>query len=272
MNGNIGHNSGYLSFLWMTIGPLVITIHKKRVINNTYDKSIIYLASELSFTPDNWTKIKAKIDYEKPQNIIVPFGTIWTGIYGRPFSSFGQVGSIWYGLLFLASFVMIGFGKTPLKPFAADIMNFLFVLGLGACWFLYNFRSFAADISQVSQRSDVALGFLVDLGWENIDEELIDTLKEEVKVDFDLYKKESSINGVVLLLISSTLLFYSRISELFSTTTVVSFVFIFASIFISKWLYESYRSKLIEISLHTVLGLKKNIQLKNANKQTNEDT
>ncbi|MBB1271134.1 hypothetical protein [Shewanella sp. SR44-3] len=259
-------------FLWMTLGPLAITMHKKRVVSNTYDKSIVYLASEFSFTPDNWNKIKDKIDYEKPKNIIVPFKTIWAGIYGRPFTSFGQVGSIWHGLLFLALFVMIGFGKSPLKLFAADIMNFLLILGLGLCWFFYNFRSFAADISDVSQRSDIALSFLIDLGWENIDEELIDTLKEEVKVDFDLYKKDSSINGIVLLLISSTLLFYSRISDMFSTSAVISFVFIFASIFLSKWLYESYRSRLIEISLNTVLGLKKNIQLKNANKKINKDT
>jgi hypothetical protein len=258
-------------FLWMTIGPLIITMHKKRIVNNTYDKSIIYLASEISFTPEHWNKIKKKIDYEKPQKIIVPFKTIWAGIYGRPFSSFGQVGSIWYGLLFLALFAMIGFGKTPLKPFAADITNVLFVLGLGICWFFYNFRSFAADISQVSQSSDVALSFLIDLGWGNIDEELIDTLKEEVKVDFDLYKKDSSASGIVLLLVASTLLFYSRITDMFSTSTVVAFVFIFASILLSKWLYESYRSKLIEISLNTVLGLKKNIQLKNANKPIKQD-
>jgi len=258
-------------FLWMTIGPLIITMHNKRIVSNTYDKSIVYLASEISFTPGKWIKIKENIDYDKPQKIVVPFNTIWKGMYGRPFSSFGQVGSIWYGLLFLASFVMIGFGQTSLKAFASDIMIFLFIVGLGACWFFYNFRSFAADISQVSYSSDIALGFLIDLGWENIDESIVDTLKEEVKVDFDLYKKDSSVIGLVLLLISSTLLFYSRISDMFSTSTVISFVFIFSSIFISKWLYDSYRSRLIEISLNTILGLKKNIQLKNANKSLKQD-
>lgn len=63
-------------FLWMTVGPLVVTMHKKRVVSNTYDKSIVYLASEISFTPENWIQIKEKIDYKKPQNIVVPFGTI----------------------------------------------------------------------------------------------------------------------------------------------------------------------------------------------------
>lgn len=258
-------------FLWMTIGPLVVTMHKKRVVANTYDKSIIYLASELCFAPEHWKKIKEKINYENPQSISIPFKTIWRGMYGHHFSSFGQVGAIWYGLLFAASFAMIGLGKTPLKPFAADFMNVMFVLGLGFCWFFYNFRSFAADINQVVKRSDISLGFLVDLGWENIDEDLIDTLKDEVKVDFDLYKKESGINGLVLLLLSSSFLFYSRINDMFSTSTAISFVFIFASIFMSKWLYESYRSRLIEIALNVILSLKKNVQLKNANKSSKAD-
>ena len=160
-------------FLWMTIGPLVITMHKKRVVANTYDKSIIYLASELSFTPENWKETKSKINYVTPQSISIPFRTIWIGMYNHHISSFGQVGSIWCGLLFLASFAMIGLGKTPLKLFAADFMNVMFILGLGVCWFFYNFRSFAADINQVIQRADITLGFLVDLGWEDIDLSLI---------------------------------------------------------------------------------------------------
>lgn len=249
-------------FLWLTIGPLFVTMHKKRLVQNTYDKSIIYLASEMSHTPDKWDDIKKEIDYDNPRKISIPFKTIWVGMYGQPLSSFGQVGTIWYGLLFLASFAMIGLSNTPLKLFAADFMNIMFILGLGLCWFFYYFRSFASDISQVSQKADTALGFLISLKWEEIDESLVDILEQEVKVDFDLYKKETGIGGIVLLLVSSSIIFYSKINGLLSLDAAILLAYIFASILISKWLYDSYRSRLIEIALNSVLALKKNIRLK----------
>lgn len=247
--------------LCMALSPLLKTMHDKRTVNNTYDKSVVYLASELSFTPEKWNDIKDKIDYDQPNRISVPFITIWKGMYGYQFSIFGRIGAIWYGLLCLSLFAMIGFSKTPLKPFTVDIMNIMLILALGIGWFLYNFRSFAAYINELCLRSDCVITFLLELGWDNIDEKLIDTVKDEIRVDFDLYKKETGISGGVLLMLSSSLLFYLRVNEIFSIYAAISFVYIFASIFISKWLYDSYRSRLIEISLNSIIGLKKNIQL-----------
>ena len=247
--------------LALTIGPLLLEIQSRRVIKNTYDKSIIYLASELSFTPDKWLKIKEKIDYNSPKNIPIPFKTIAVGMYGHPLSAFLQIGVIWYGLLFLAALSMFAVINTPFKLFASDVMATTMVLGLGLCWFIYNFKSFSAEVGQTSEKSDIALSFLIGLGWENINEEVIDILEKEVRVDFELYKKETSINGVFLFLSSGVFLFYSKISGLVSFSSALIFIFIFVSVFISKWLYETHRSRLIVIALNTILALKKNKKL-----------
>lgn len=249
-------------FLLMTIGPLFVTMHKKRLIQNIYDKSVIYLASEMSHTPDKWDDIKREIDHGNPRGISVPFKTIWVGMYGEPLSSLGQVGTIGYGLLFLVLFAVFGLSKTPLKFFAADFMNVMFILGMGLCWFFYYFRSFASDISRVSQKVGTTLGFLISLKWGEIDESLVNILEKEVKVDFDLYRKETGIGGMILLLAYSSMIFYSRINGLLSLDTAILLTYIFASILISKWLYADYRSRLIEIALNSVLALRKNIRMK----------
>jgi hypothetical protein len=184
---------------------------------------------------------------------------------GQPFKSLENIGSIWFGLIFIGMIIMFAISNDYQKLYSLGLVNLLIILAIGMGWFIYYFRSFSADIMESSLRSDVALDYLVELGWGKIDIDIIRTIKEEVKVDFDLYKKESGIAGFLLALIASSLIFYSRLNNLLTPSEIVIILFLFGSIFISKWLYEGYRTRIIYISLNVVLGLIKNVQLENVN-------
>ncbi len=123
----------------ITVGPLIMTVYKKRVLTHVYDKSVVYLASEMSYAPEKWESIRAKIDYQNPKHIPIPFISTWRGMIGQPFTSFGQIGSIWYGLLFIAMLAMLGMSKTPFKFYVPDFIDFSFFLILCLCWFVYYF-------------------------------------------------------------------------------------------------------------------------------------
>ena len=134
--------------LAMTIGPLVMVVYKKRVIAKPYDKSIVYLATEMAYASEKWHAVNEYIDYDNPKTIPVPFVATWRGMIGQPFTSFGNIGSIWYGLTFLVMLIMVAISKSDLKIYAPDFLNFSLIIVLGMCWFVYYFRSFSADITE----------------------------------------------------------------------------------------------------------------------------
>ena len=254
----------------MAVWPLVAVVYKKRTISRPYDKSIIYLAVEMSYAPERWGAVKVKVNYEEPKSIGVPFIAIWRGMVSHPFSSLGRIGSIWYGLAFLSVLMMLALSNTELKSYASDFMIFSSIFIIGLCWFVYYFRSVSADLTESSLRSDVALTHLIDLKWDNVEKDLIETVKDEVKVDFELFKKESGIAGLLLIVAGSSFLIYSRVGDVLSPWSIGVTFFLFGSIFVSKWLYEGYRARVIYISLNTVLALIKAVQIKNANKSIKE--
>lgn len=252
---------GVVLCLAFVLGPLVIAIYKKRIITRPYDKSVVYLAAEMSYAPELWGSVRKNIDYVRMRKITVPFASTWRGMVSHPFESLGRIGAIWYGLTFLSLFALAGVISTSLKDYAVEFMNFSLVLVFCLCWFMYYFRSVSAEITESAVKADIALGYLLELGWGNFTEEVTDTIKEEVKVDFELYKRESGVGGLIVILLSSGMLMYSRMSDFLSGGAVGIILILLSSIFISKWLYEGYRIRLIHISLNTILSLKKNIQL-----------
>jgi len=245
----------------ITVGPLFMVINQKRVISYTCDKSIIYLASEIAYTPEKWKEIELKIDYKNPKKIHIPLIVTWKGMVSQPLTSLFSIGTIWYGIIFIILFIIFSIDKLSLGLNTYGILNNILIMSFGLCWFLYHFRSFASDITESSIKSDVALSFLLKMGWEKINIDIIDTLKEEIKVDFDMYKKNSDIANFILFLFMSSLILYSKINDIVPENITFELLLIFGSISISKWLYESYRNKIIYIALNSIIGLKKNIQL-----------
>jgi hypothetical protein len=249
----------------VALWPLAMVIYKKRVLCEPYDKSIVYLAAEIAYAPEKWKSVKKRIEDEKQKRIPVPFISTWRCMIGQPFKSFENIGSIWFGLICIGMAIMFLISKDNQKLYSLGFVDFLVILVMGVGWFIYYFRSFSADISENLLKSDIAMGYLVDLGWGEIDKDIICTIKEEVKVDFDLFKKESSLAGFLLALVVSSLIIYSRFNNLLTPGEIGVILFLFSSIFISKWLYEGYRTRIIYISLNALLGLIKNAQLKDAN-------
>lgn len=245
-------------FLAISIIPILVFEQRRKVLK-LYGKSIVYLVSEMSFASEEWILIKDKIDRSDEKGVKIPIKVVFKGMFLHYFAELSILQNFGMGLFFLFVFFLF------LTKIPFDFFEYFVILSFMLTWFVYYFKSFAADSSQNAIRVDKAITFLDELGWLNIDEEVLDILKDEIKTDVDYFKKAVDIGTLLLLLFTTALFLYSRMHDIFSNSTIDFLGPIIISILISKWLYESYRSRVIYIGMNAILGLKKHQYLKSKN-------
>ncbi|MDG9667090.1 hypothetical protein ONV78_05020 [Hahella sp. CR1] len=240
---------------WITIGSPLLMIHQRRVVNIFFDKPSLYAMAELSFDKGAWEKCKARIHIG---SISVPITTIWKGMCSPIVSKFNEIGYIGSAFSFAAFMLSVIFlGKYFQGRDFFIVLGIIFIIVFSVSWFLYNFRPFSAKSAQLCAQAGLSLEYIKEIGWEKYDEKMIDVIKEEVKLDLDIYKRETGVGKFVIVSLASALLFYARVHEDLSVGFIVVLTFLFLSIFVSTWLYEAYRSRVIEIAFETIIMLKK---------------
>lgn len=222
------------------------------------DKSIVYLCAELSLTPEKWPDKKKEIEAEESKNIIVPIATTLKGLLNPLFIGARTVSAIWYALIFLLVAILVpNFGKTTPPESFKDLFVVIFYLIIIGTVFLYYFRSVAADLYTMEERSGVTAGFLLDMNWSAVSNEMLELVQEQIKTDHDFFKETTGLGGVLLIIFSAISLMWTRLGTSLPNNISIPLLGILASIIFFKWAHESNRSRIVHIALNALIMVRK---------------
>jgi len=224
---------------------------RKRIINEISEKTFIYLASECAFAPKKWDSVLCQL--RNKGRIKIPLSITLHGMIKPILDDFSAIVTIWFGLLILIVII-----EAYLKISLTNTLLFFNVLIIIASLFLFYYRSVASDLKEIEEKARIALTLLFTLErWKNIHLEMIDILYNEIRLDFELHKKETEIGSLFLLIGSSVAIYVGKQASLFSDSISILLFLAVLTITITKWLYEAYRTKIIRISLSALLEIKK---------------
>lgn len=226
-------------------------------VKQPFDKSIAYLCSEISLTPEKWPQKKNEIEAENPKNIRAPLATIFKGLFNPVFIGARNFSYIWYALIFVSLILIFMVGKSSLKELFGSIFGVIFYVVMIVTVFFYYFRSVASDLYSMEERSAIAADFLLQLNWSTLNEEMLKLLQEQIKTDSDIYKDNTSTGGVFIIIFTSTILLWSRLGESLPASVAALLIGVLVAVIFFKWMYESNRSRIVHIALNALIMVRK---------------
>jgi len=275
MNEILAQVIGFALLAGMIFLPGLFVLLSRITIKQAYDKSVVYLCSEVSITPDRWIEVKAKIEEDNPKNVRAPVKTILINLFNPILVGTRNISAIWYALIFILMILMLIIGKTGLQQIFGSIFLAVFYLIMIVTVFLYYFRSVASDLYVLEERSAITAGFLVELGWATISDELIKLIQEQIKTDHDIFKLNVGLGGIVLIIFSSIVVLSTKLGGSLPIATAVPILGIVVATIFFKWMYESNRSRIVHIALNSIIMVRKEsliISEKAANNAINSDS
>lgn len=248
---------GFLLLVAMIFLPGFFIVLSRVTIRQPFDKSVAYLCSEISLTPEKWPEKKKEIETENSKNIRAPMTTILKGLLNPVLTGARNLTAIWYALIFLLLVLMVAAGKSGLQQLFGNMFAATFYLIMIATVFLYYFRSVASDLYALEERAVIAAGFLVELHWSQLSDEMLKLLQEQIKTDHDLFKENTGLGGIFLIIFSSAVLMSSRLGASLPSSVVIPLVGILAATVFFRWIYESNRSRTLHIALNALIMVRK---------------
>ncbi|MBA2848378.1 hypothetical protein G4V39_03870 [Thermosulfuriphilus ammonigenes] len=242
--------SGLLLIVLFVI-PGYFAFIRKRIIDEVSKKILIYLASECAFAPKKWNSVLYQL--KNRGRIKIPLSVTLNGMLKPILDDFSSIVTIWFALLILIAII-----GAYLEISLTNTLLFFNMLVIIASLFLFYCRSVTYDLKEIEEKVNIASTLLFTFEWwKDINLEMIDILYNEIKLDFDLYKKETEIGSLFLLIGSSVTIYLGKQASLFSGSISILLFLAVLTITITKWLYEAYRTKIIRISLGALLEIKK---------------
>ena len=109
----------------------------------------------------------------------------------------------------------------------------------------------------MEEKSEIATSLLEKSGWLNINIDVLDTVFKQVKIDLDLYKSNIGLGGLAIILLTSFVYFIGKVAEFIPFFIVLSLVLVVGSVIVFRWMYESYRTRILHIAANALLEIKK---------------
>jgi hypothetical protein len=275
MNEILAQIIGFTLLAGMIFLPGLFVVLSRITIKQPYDKSVAYLCSEVSITPNRWSEVKNKLEGSNSKNIRAPAKTILINLFNPVLVGTRNISAIWYALIFLLIIFMMFIGKAGLQQIFGSVFLAIFYIIVIATVFLYYFRSVASDLYALEERSAITAGFLVDLEWEAINEDLIKLIQEQIKTDHDVFKLNVGFGGIFLIVFSSVVVLSSKLGGSLPIATAVPILGIVVATIFFKWMYESNRSRIVHVALNAIIMVRKESLLRSesaANNAINSDS
>lgn len=237
--------------------PGFFVILTRTAILQPYDKVVVYLCAEISYLPERWDSRRIKDRINRGDRLRPPFKAIAMGLFNPVLCSVRALSAIWCALVFVFFLAMIGVSSADLGAMNGIVMLILMSLLLVVTVFLYYYRSVASDLSLVEERAVHTVQFLKEIGWGEVNDKRLQLVQEQMMLDYDLYKTGTGVGGILLLVFTSLSLFYARLNDAMPLIVAAPFLVMLASIVFFRWVYESYRSRVVQIALNAILMLRK---------------
>ena len=110
----------------------------------------------------------------------------------------------------------------------------------------------------MEQRYKRITNYILELGYDKLGKNELDVLTDQIKFDFDLYRKDFSIGSIILIVMGLSLIFYNRLITVVTETKEVVFITsVLFVILVTKNIYEAYRSRIIYLSLQAIKNISK---------------
>jgi hypothetical protein len=107
--------------------------------------------------------------------------------------------------------------------------------------------------------------YLLELKWDDYSKAKLQHIYNEVNIDYLLYKNNTDLGTIVILLGSGMILIYSRVEKMLSAQQIIIVFSLFIAIAVSKAYYEAFRTRVIYIAMNTLLDLMATAHEKEAN-------
>lgn len=252
--------SNILAFLLLAILILLpgISIILSRVtIRQPFDKSVAYLCSEISLTPEKWPEKKKQIEAESSINIRAPMTTIFKGLLTPVFTGAKNLTAIWYALMLLLMLLMVAAGQSGLRQVFGSMFSAFFYFIMIVTVFLYYFRSVASDLYVLEERAAITAGFLVELQWTRLSDDMLKLFQEQIKTDHDVFKENTGLGGIMLIVFSASVLMSARLGASLPLSVAIPLVGLLSTTIFFKWVHESNRSRTVHIALNALIMVRK---------------
>jgi hypothetical protein len=138
-----------------------------------------------------------------------------------------------------------------------DLLDLLFLLTVLGVFFACYFRSVACDSFILEEKSEIATTLLEKSGWLNINIDVLDTVFKQVKIDLDLYKSNIGLGGLAIILLTTFVSFSGKVAEVIPSFIAFSLVLVVGLVIVFRWMYESYRTRILHIAANALLEIKK---------------
>ncbi len=256
----MGHNVFsvvvYVVFAMICIGLSLSGFLPKRKIKGILDKTTVYLFAEYSYQPEKIFELLERIK-KKHTPFSVPLSVTWAGAVKPQFEKLSNVSSMFSGLCVLSIFASEWLGYPFLKSVNPNFYSVGLILLFIVVSFAYYFRSVASDLFSLEEKSSFIAELLVDEHFLDIGIDAIDEIYSQIKIDLDVYKSSIGFGGILLLLMTTLISFSKKGEDILSSFAGVSLMILTGSITIFKWVYDNYRSRIIQIALNALIIVKK---------------
>jgi hypothetical protein len=145
-------------------------------------------------------------------------------------------------------------------------MGDLFSLGvfliLLVVFLAYHFRVVASDLYELENNAREATTLLEKAGWCNVAIDVLDTVSKQVKIDLDLYKSNVGIGGLVIMLLTTFVTFIGKEAKAITPDVASLLLVVTGTVTVCRWMYESYRTRILHIAANALLEIKKHKLIK----------
>jgi hypothetical protein len=94
-------------------------------------------------------------------------------------------------------------------------------------------------------------------GWLNVAIDVLGTVSEQVKIDLDLYKSNVGIGGLVIVLLTTFVTFSGKEAKAITPDIAFLLLVVTGTVTVCRWIYESYRTRILHIAANALLEIKK---------------
>lgn len=212
-------------------------------------KLVLYYCAELSFASKLWPEYRERLQADSGQTINVPMIATMNGIFTYPLAR---------GLLLVILIILIisMTSQLGLLQFDDPSSSYSILLAITICCgpiVLFYLTSFGSESYAMVKNQQAVSEFLIELGWDKLSKESLQQILKEVEIDFHLFKKNDDFGTILVVLVMGMVLIYSRIQEYLPPRVILVLLAVFAIIILSKSYYEGFRTRVIYISLNTLL-------------------
>ena len=225
----------FMFILTVSIWSIYSILREKRTVKNISQKIQLYKAAELSFLNEE--------DITIPETIIVPFKSLMYGMLKKYFINIKKQYFLLSFIFIIALFSVPIFMKIPYFDMiiAFEIYFFVFII-------LMHIQAVSTELSFLEKN----INFLHKYIMKSIKLDNKENLINEIKLDFDLYKVQPTINSIIIALLMPIILFYYKIDSLLSYSLAVFLMITIVLLIMMNFTYKKYRSNVIYISLQAL--------------------